>query len=156
MHQSNKSASPSPTSFAAAARFQSADHRPRVLVVDASPAFRAAVATDLEKQGYDVVVADGERDALALLPGAAAVIFDLELPGIDGTRLLAALTREQQRRHRPLVALAGSRSTAVITRLREMGVQQVLVKPFIGPAEVARAIACALPIVPVTPRPVAA
>jgi len=156
MQQPTKIAPPSPASVAAAARFQMATQRPRVLVVDSTPAFRAAVASELEKRGYDVVVADGERDALALLPGAGAVIFDLELPGIDGTRLLAALTREQQRRHRPLVALAGSRSTAVITRLREMGVQQILVKPFIGPAEVVRAIACALPIVPVTPRPVAA
>jgi CheY-like chemotaxis protein len=156
MQQPTKTAPPSPASLAAAARFPYAAQRPRVLVVDSTPAFRAAVASELENRGYDVVVADGERDALALLPGAGAVVFDLELPGIDGTRLLAALTREQQRRHRPLVALAGSRSPNVITRLREMGVQQVLVKPFIGPAEVVQAIACALPIVPVTPRPVAA
>ena len=147
---------PSPATVPAGARLAMNSHRPRVLIVDATPDFRAAVAADLQRQGYDVVVADGERDALSLLPGAEAVIFDLELPGIDGTRLLAALSREQERRHRPLVALAGSRSPAVITRLRKMGVQQVLVKPFIGPIEVVRAIACALPIVPVTPRPVAA
>ena len=147
---------PSPATVPAAARLAMTSHRPRVLIVDATPDFRAAVAADLQRQGYDVVVADGERDALSLLPGAEAVIFDLELPGIDGTRLLAALSREQERRHRPLVALAGSRSPAVITRLRKMGIQQVLVKPFIGPIEVVRAITCALPIVPVTPRPVAA
>jgi CheY-like chemotaxis protein len=141
---------------AVAGRLQMSSPGPRVLIVDASPDFRATVAADLERQGYDVVVADGERDALSLLPGAEAVVLDLELPGIDGTRLLAALAREQKRRYRPLVALAGSRSPAVITRLREMGVQQVLVKPFIQPIDVVRAIACALPIVPVTPRPVAA
>src|SRR3954470_6034957 len=80
----------------------------RVLVVDESPLFRTAVAVMLEEQGYAVTAAGDSGEALARLPGADVVLFDLDLTGFDGTRLLAALSRDGQEgrpRRRAVVAL---------------------------------------------------
>jgi CheY-like chemotaxis protein len=125
----------------------------RVLIVDDSRLFRAALATVLDRKGYDVALADNAGDALAALPGADVIVFDLELPGLDGTRLLAALSRANRLRRRAVIALAGSTDAAVIARLRALGVQQVLVKPLVGVNEVCRAVMAAMPPLP---RPLAA
>ena len=130
---------------------------PRVWIVDDSRLFRAAVAGTLERKGFDVVVADGGPDALALLPGADVVLFDTELPGLDGSRLLTALSRDGRLHGRAVVAMTGSTDPAVIDRLRGLGAQQVLVKSFHGVDAACRAVEYALPLAPPqTPRPVAA
>jgi two-component system chemotaxis sensor kinase CheA len=74
--------------------------RPRVMLVDDSPAMRAAVGGYLRARGYDVVeAADGDhalRDLRA--PDALrvdAVVTDVEMPGLDGLGLVSALRGER-------------------------------------------------------------
>ena len=125
----------------------------RVLVVDENPLFRTAVAGTLEGQGYDVTVAGDGGEALAALPAADAVLFDLDLTGFDGTRLLAALSREGRLRRRAVVAVTADADPTVHARLRALGVQQILLKPPADAAAACRAVAAALPP---TSRPAAA
>jgi CheY-like chemotaxis protein len=130
----------------------------RVLVVDENRLFRTAVAVMLEKQGYEVTVADDGAEALAALPAADVVLFDLDLTGFDGTRLLAALSREVregQVRRRVVVALTEESDPTVHARLRALGVQQILLKPQADANAACRAVSAALPPGPGS-QPVAA
>lgn len=68
-----------------------------VLVVDDDPFTASLTGMVLEEEGYDVTLAEGGRDALAIIagnPSIRVVVSDLNMPGMDGAQLFAAL-REQ-------------------------------------------------------------
>jgi CheY-like chemotaxis protein len=68
---------------------------PVVLVVDDDAAVRGVLVGMAHRLGYDPVAADGGEDAVALLAihlgDVAAVLLDVEMPGLDGPASLAAL-----------------------------------------------------------------
>ena len=68
-----------------------------VLIVEDEPAVRGVARIALEKAGYDVVLADDGPAALAAFasdPGrVAAVVLDVNLPGLSGWQVLAELRR---------------------------------------------------------------
>jgi CheY-like chemotaxis protein len=66
----------------------------RILIVDDSPHFRAAVTALLDARGFDVLesAADGEQ-ALAAVDGKCpdGILLDINLPGSDGFAVAARL-----------------------------------------------------------------
>ena len=99
--------------------------RPRVLIVDDHPGFRAVARVMLEGDGFDVVGeavdgADAVRAASLLEPGI--VLLDVHLPDSDGFAVSAALAELPRP---PAVVLISSRP---ITDLR----RRVLESPVAG------------------------
>jgi CheY-like chemotaxis protein len=83
-----------------------------VLVVDDHAGFRESVRALLEAEGFQVVgeAADGLEaltEAAALRP--AVVLLDVQLPGLDGLAVAAALAA---RPHPPVVVLTSSRDAS--------------------------------------------
>lgn len=74
---------------------QDAESRGKVLVVDDSRVVRAVVGHMLKKGGFQVEEADGGPTALRLLRSGRhdVVITDLNMPGLDGFEVLAAVKR---------------------------------------------------------------
>jgi CheY-like chemotaxis protein len=74
-----------------------ADPAPVVLVVDDTCAVRAVVRAMLRRHGFDVRVAANGRDSLdvyhELIRGGhdVTVLLDVQMPGLDGPLVLAAL-----------------------------------------------------------------
>lgn len=71
--------------------------KPGVLVVDDDHFVRAIVQIGLERDGFDVWLARGGREAVDLYrehrERIAAVLLDVQMPGLDGPQTLDALHR---------------------------------------------------------------
>ena len=76
-----------------------------VLVVDDDEAARYVVASLLRPLGWAIVEAAGGTEALLALRGAppALVVLDLQMPEVDGERVLVELRRDPRTAHVPVV-----------------------------------------------------
>lgn len=106
----------------------------RVLVVDDSPTIRRVVGAALQRAGHEVAAAstvDEVHERLATFV-ADLLLLDLTLPHLeDGLKLLERLHAERAWRP-PVVAMAARSDdlAGVDTRLRRLGVVDVVTKPF--------------------------
>jgi DNA-binding NarL/FixJ family response regulator len=116
--------------------------RPRVLIVDDHPAFRAAARVLLESEGFDVVgeAEDGDTAMAAvrhLEPDV--VLLDIQLPGLDGFELSARLGALM---HPPAVVLVSSREEAAYgDRVPAAGTRGFLTKRDLSGANLAALLA---------------
>jgi CheY-like chemotaxis protein len=82
-----------------------------VLIVEDDPDIRESLQHFLEAHGYPVVVARHGKEALALLgraPRPALVVLDMNLPIMDGNRLLTARKGDDLLRAIPVVILSAA------------------------------------------------
>jgi len=102
----------------------------RVLLVEDNADLAYGLRNNLEIEGYDVVVAEDGPGGLAALRGggAALVILDLMLPGMDGFRVLKALREEGHTM--PVLILTARGEEADKVRGLKMGADDYITKPF--------------------------
>jgi diguanylate cyclase (GGDEF)-like protein len=116
----------------------SAPRRGRVLVIEDSAAHRAELRRALEGSGEVSEIheaEDGPGGLRAMLSGAFdAVICDVELPGFDGEKLLAAKAQSPQLADIPMLFVSANRDPERKARLLERGASDTIEKPF-HPAE---------------------
>lgn len=117
--------------------FQSGEIRPRlstVLVIEDSPAHRAEVRRTLETSpdiGEIIEAADGLAGLRLLLSRSCdAVLSDIELPGLDGEKLLAAKQQLADAADIPILFVSATRDPIRKVRLLEHGASDVIEKPF--------------------------
>ena len=82
----------------------------KVLIIDDSVAFRAALRNALEDEGIEVIGEAGNgREALAQLEGLApdAVLVDLQMPVLDGLELIPEIKRRVPTMMIGVVTVAG-------------------------------------------------
>lgn len=133
--------------------------RQTILVVDDEPDIVEIIQYNLEKSGFDVIVA---ADGPAALEKARdetpdLIVLDLMLPGLEGTDVCRILKQEERTRSIPILMLtAKSEEIDRIIGL-ELGADDYVVKPF-SPREIALRIRNILRrrSVPETPGPVRA
>ena len=114
--------------------------RKQVLVVEDDPNIAELVLYNLEKNGYDVVVADDGEKGLALARKARPdfVILDLMLPGIDGIEVCQSMRRDPNLADLPIIMLtARTGETDVVVGLT-VGADDYIPKPFSPSVLVAR------------------
>ena len=109
--------------------------RMRALVVDDNTYARAICAASLEKLGVrDIVEADGGAEAILALMTAPfdVVLMDWYMPDVNGAGLMTVLrdTRFGPARETPVILMTAYASPENIVRARELGVNDVLIKPF--------------------------
>jgi two-component system chemotaxis sensor kinase CheA len=107
------------------------DKRKRVLLVEDSEFFRNMLAPVLKTAGYDVTAAGDGEEALAILKrGTAfdAIVTDLDMPGMDGIALAAAVRADRQSSGTPLIALASAATEEAIAKVRNAGFHDFVAK----------------------------
>ena len=109
----------------------------RILVVEDEVSFSDPLSYLLEKEGYDVAVAETGPDALAEFDrnGADLVLLDLMLPGLSGVDVCRAL---RQRSSVPVIMLTAKDSEIDKVVGLEIGADDYVTKPYSGRELLAR------------------
>ncbi len=133
--------------------------RQTILVVDDEPDIVEIIQYNLEKSGFDVIVAADGPTALEKARDETPdlIVLDLMLPGLEGTDVCRILKQEERTRSIPILMLtAKSEEIDRIIGL-ELGADDYVVKPF-SPREIALRIRNILRrrSAPETPGPVRA
>jgi CheY-like chemotaxis protein len=105
----------------------------RVLVVDDEPHISLIIRTRLEQGPFLVMLAESGPEALALLaahPDTRLVLLDLMLPGMSGIEVLRALRGDARWRALPCLVLTAAGQDAQFRDIAELGVSDVMTKPF--------------------------
>jgi two-component system chemotaxis sensor kinase CheA len=104
--------------------------RRRVLVVDDSVMTRTLERTILESAGYTVLVAPDGEHALELLNETTvdAIVSDIEMPGMSGLELTAAIRQDERWRHLPIVLVTSLDSPEHVERGAAAGADAYIVK----------------------------
>ncbi|MBI1764985.1 MAG: sigma-54-dependent Fis family transcriptional regulator [Acidobacteria bacterium] len=104
----------------------------RLLIAEDDPDLRDLLQDDLEDAGYETVLAVDGRAALAQVEREREffdlLITDVNMPGLTGTELLAAM--RQQRAEAPVVIITAFGSVEQAVEMVKAGAFQYLTKPF--------------------------
>ncbi|MDB4946078.1 MAG: multi-sensor signal transduction histidine kinase [Labilithrix sp.] len=102
----------------------------RVLVVDASEAYRAHVSEALGGEGYDVVLARSGEEALELLAVQLVdcILLELDLPTLSGDETCRRIKAAPGLRDVPLIALIASDQRSRVIESLEAGADDVVAK----------------------------
>jgi DNA-binding NtrC family response regulator len=105
------------------------EDRRRILVVDDQDSMRTLLKDMLEVIGYDVTLAGGGEQALAILQGSGfdLVLSDLNMPGMDGTALLRAVKSTHS--EMPVVIITGYGTFHTEKRVMKEGADGYISKP---------------------------
>jgi two-component system chemotaxis sensor kinase CheA len=103
----------------------------RVLLIDDAPFFRNMLAPVLKAAGYAVTSAESAKEALALFDdgeGFDIVVTDLDMPGMDGFDLTAAVRKNPRTASIPVIGLSSLASPEAIERGRKVGLHDYVAK----------------------------
>ena len=123
----------------------------RVLIVGDNKPDRASLASALDQGGHDIALAENGAEALANLPGADVVLFDLDMRSLDVMRLLEALSRGGRDRYdawQTVLAVADACDPGAAARLYALGVERVLIRGRVTPTDLC-ALVDTLPVRPI-------
>jgi DNA-binding response OmpR family regulator len=103
---------------------------PEILIADDDPTIRSLVRMTLQDYGMDCLVAASGAEALQMIRdrGPHAAVLDVNMPGMDGYLVLAAV-REEKLPVR-VVLLTARRHENDISRGFTLGADDYVVKPF--------------------------
>lgn len=101
-----------------------------VLVVEDSSCAREILTRILQRQGHHVLAVASGQEALDLLSHAHPdlLLLDVMMPEMDGFMLLARLRQQPATRDLPVILVTALSDEDRVSRARELGVRQYLVK----------------------------
>jgi two-component system chemotaxis response regulator CheY len=107
----------------------------RVLIVDDSPAMRAFIRRVIQLSGLDVagyVQAGDGGEALQLLAQESVdvILTDINMPGMDGGRLVAALREDARLSAIPVVVVSTDATPERMQQMLALGARGYVTKPF--------------------------
>ena len=107
--------------------------RRTILIIDDRAEERLALQ-ELLRSSYEIVEAADGNEGLQIMeaccPQLAAVLLDLDMPGMDGFQLLRILWAKGWLRAIPLLLLADGDEETVLEQGAEWGAADVLTRPF--------------------------
>jgi len=111
-----------------------------ILVVDDEPDIQELVRFNLEREGYDIILADTGEDALELAKSKQPqlIVLDLMLPGLDGLDVCKILRHDVKTQNIPIVMLSAKSQESDIVSGLELGADDYVTKPFSSKVLVAR------------------
>ena len=110
---------------------QAAARTPTLLFVDDSAFFRNMLTPVLKAAGYEVMAVAHAEEALARLREGSlidVVVTDVEMPGMDGYALAAAVRKDPRTAGVPIIALSSITTEAAAERGREAGFHEYVAK----------------------------
>ena len=105
---------------------------PRILIVEDDRALSDLLTIRLELAGYrTAAVSDGLR-ALATVNAVQpeAIVLDINMPGMDGFGVLAALAKRPPGKRPPVLVLTARNAPDDVRRCIQLGAKDYLAKPF--------------------------
>jgi two-component system chemotaxis response regulator CheY len=108
----------------------------RVLIVDDSPAMRVFVRRVIELSGFELAAcfeASNGQEALDVLSSewVDAILTDINMPAMDGERLLEALQSNELLRGIPAIVISTDATRNRVDRMLSLGAKGYLCKPFL-------------------------
>jgi CheY-like chemotaxis protein len=102
----------------------------KVLVVDDEPEVRQVLKEFLVSRGYDVSVAAGGMEALALVETVKPdlVLLDVAMPDIDGVETLRQIVEVQP--SLPVIMVTANADIGITSKLLALGAVDYVPKPF--------------------------
>jgi DNA-binding NarL/FixJ family response regulator len=115
----------------------------RILVVDDTPANLSLLLDALTEAGYEILVAESGRSALAQLDHATPdlVLLDLVMPGVDGIATCRLLKARDECRDVPVLFMTAIDEPEQKVRAFEAGAFDYITKPAYPPEVIARVAA---------------
>lgn len=115
----------------------------RILVVDDTPANLSLLLDALSEAGYEILVAESGRSALALLDHTTPdlVLLDLVMPGMDGVATCKKIKGRAECRDLPVLFMTAVDEPAEKIRAFEAGALDYITKPAYPPEVLARVAA---------------
>ncbi len=110
----------------------STNNKLTILVVDDSNFMRTHLRILLAKRGFKVLVAIDGKEALTKIKENRidAAIVDLEMPVMDGNRLLSAVRRDKANLLMPIMVISGTSDPSKIARVIKNGANDFIKKPY--------------------------
>jgi len=105
----------------------------RILYVEDDPDIREIVRMALETLGrFEVAACDSCADALSLIDefSPELLLLDVMMPDVDGPATLRVLRERVSAESAPAIFITAKVEAGDIKRYREMGVLDVIIKPF--------------------------
>lgn len=104
----------------------------KVLVIEDELSIQKVIKTNLSANGYTVIcVSSGEEGMESLLSDKPdLVLLDLLMPGISGWEVFSKMKEDARLSHIPVIVITASGWGDGLKKLRDMGVQDFLSKPF--------------------------
>lgn len=103
------------------------------LIVDDIGINREILKNALKDQ-YDILEAEDGREALKMIElhknEIAVVLLDIIMPVMDGIELMKEVKRKKLLTKTPIIAITGEDSMPKLTRIKELGICEVIRKPF--------------------------
>ncbi len=109
-----------------------ASQGPNILVVDDNEMNRETLARRLKQQGFTVLMANGGREAIAIVRShpVELVLLDIMMPEIDGIEVLRILKTDEELCGIPVIMISAVEELESVMRCMEMGAEDYLTKPF--------------------------
>lgn len=104
----------------------------RILIVDDTAENMEIIGKTLEKEGYDLYIADSGESALELVKsnGFDLILLDIMMPDMDGFEVLQQLKALPNGMNTPVMFLTGKVEVESIVKGLEMGAVDYIRKPF--------------------------
>lgn len=108
-------------------------NKPRILIVDASE-FNRAILKEILEETYEIIEADGGKEALHKIDEygmeISLVLLDIIMPDKDGFDVLKYMKEERLISDIPVIIISSEDSANYIRRAYEMGVSDYINRPF--------------------------
>lgn len=108
-------------------------NKPRILIVDDSE-FNRAILKEILEENYEIIEADGGKEALHKIDEygmkISLVLLDIIMPEKDGFEVLKYMEEERLISDIPVIIISSEDSANYIRRAYEMGVSDYINRPF--------------------------
>jgi serine/threonine protein kinase/DNA-binding NarL/FixJ family response regulator len=111
-----------------------------LLVVDDNEENRDLLSRRLAKKGFQVLVAEGGRQALSLIEEQPVdlVLLDVMMPGMSGTEVLEELRKTRSAAELPIIMATAKTDSEDVVQALELGANDYVTKPIDFPVALAR------------------
>jgi len=102
----------------------------KILVVDDDPEVRMATRDFLSSKGYEVVAAEGGREALRLIDDSPpdVVLLDVAMPDMDGMETLRRIVAAHPAM--PVIMVTANADIEITSKVLQLGAADYVPKPF--------------------------
>lgn len=103
-----------------------------ILVVDDNEMNRDMLSRRLQRQKYEVIVAEDGEKALSVIKEHPfdLVLLDIMMPNISGYEVLEQLKADSETQHIPIIMISAVDDLDSVVRCIELGAEDYLFKPF--------------------------